>query len=436
VEILGLCARISTTCQKTLELASALKLEDEKYLGEDVAQKKLTNNISKQLIVVQKSYFAHKLFFVFIKFNMQRLFKKCLAISLSMAGAMIGVGLASGREVVSFFARFGFFSPLLCLFSGIIFFVLCFLIFEISKKNVPDCEQISFSVTNQSEIQGSAACKPTHHSSAKKRGHLGFQNITLAICQISLCCAMFAGLMSVFSRITQSYILKFLLLILVLVVAFFIISSGKKMVFSINFFLALSLFIFLIIVFILKLCSRQFDAINGTKFKAYSPLFGALYSGMNILTIYPLLESAGKDLTTRRERILASFFIGFAISIILVMLCLFILIFGGQNLGSEMIMINIIEDLSPFLAGIYMTLMSLCIFSTLLSTAYGSVSCMDQRKPKKQSFAISLLIAFALSFVGFSNIVDFIYPALGLICVIKVTVEFVFMKRKNKAHKK
>ena len=65
---------------------------------------------------------------------MKNIFKKSLATSLSIVGAMIGVGLASGKEVVSFFARYGFGSLAFCFVSGVGFFALIYVSLKINSN--------------------------------------------------------------------------------------------------------------------------------------------------------------------------------------------------------------------------------------------------------------------------------------------------------------
>ena len=65
---------------------------------------------------------------------MKNVLKKSLAISLSLVGAMIGVGLASGREIVSFYAKYGFVSLLFCIASGFIFYILIYVSMKLNSE--------------------------------------------------------------------------------------------------------------------------------------------------------------------------------------------------------------------------------------------------------------------------------------------------------------
>ena len=111
---------------------------------------------------------------------MKRIIRKCLGISMSVAGGIIGVGFASGREIVSFFARFGLVSLLYCFLSGMAFFVLSYIILLINHENKKR--------KNMKNIVKNV------HIINKNSNKFAFFDIFLFLSQIMICGAMFAGL--------------------------------------------------------------------------------------------------------------------------------------------------------------------------------------------------------------------------------------------------
>lgn len=361
---------------------------------------------------------------------MERILKKCFGIALSIVGAMVGVGLASGREIVSFFARFGFISILFCFISGIVIFLLCFTIFEIERKiknnhknsvnyaNLKNRKNHENSIKNVKSIQ---ICE-------KKYKNIDIFKIILFVCQLSLCGAMFAGLFSIFNYFSIGKVLSIVLMICVFVVSYLILSRAKTMVFSFNFVLVLALLVFIFIVFAVKLFNSRYEILSETRFKWFSIVMPFLYAGMNVLTVYPLLIESFRFVKNKKEEILISVLTGLFVFILLTLVCLFVLLFGGNGISDDMIMFSILESGGVFVKTIYAVILMFCIFTTLLSTAYGASSILKIDNVKLKTFCC-LAVSLLLGFIGFSNIVNFIYPALGFVCILFVFVKFIGCKK-------
>lgn len=333
---------------------------------------------------------------------MKRTIKKCFGIALSVVGGVIGVGFASGREVVTFFSRFGFISLLLCFIAGIAFFVLSYVIL-INNQNNKNCKIINNLCKNDMKINETSKTD-------------AFFNVFMFILQLFISSAMFAGFNTLLSGLFKNRVLIFIIMLFILIASYFVVLFKNKVIHLLN---SLLTFLLVMMIFILVSClffKGKFEIADG-EFHGISFVMPILYAGMNISTVIPLIIEEGCFLKTKKEQIYVSLFIGIVLFVALFLICLTTLLFGGKYLGSDMIMTDMAFGVSFVFGVVYKLLVFTSIFTTLTTTIRGAVSCLPQINFKLMSF-ITLLISFAFCFIGFSYIIDYVYPVLGFICVI------------------
>lgn len=355
---------------------------------------------------------------------MKNIFKKSLATSLSIVGAMIGVGLASGKEVVSFFARYGFGSLAFCFVSGVGFFALIY----VSLKINSNYKNTHKNKNRKSEINN-VNYEHTTQIGHKKHVSNYLYNTILYICQISICSAMFAGISSILDSFRMSFILKFLLLIVLYFVSILILNSGNRVVYSFNALLSVVLILFVFVILVVGLCFGKVCNVVGCSFSNVLCLKCFLYAGMNVLTVYPILKDSANFVENKKEIFFISLISSILISVVLFIVCLCVLLFSGLNIYDDMVMLAISKKFNDVLFVVHFCLICISIFSTLLSTAYGASKCFGKYKFNNM---VNLTISFALSFVGFSNLIDFMYPLLGIIFIIYIAFVMIFERYKNR----
>ncbi|UTR11125.1 hypothetical protein MM300_01995 [Evansella sp. LMS18] len=105
--------------------------------------------------------------------------------------------------------------------------------------------------------------------------------------------------------------------------------------------------------------------------------------------------------------------------------------------GADMPMLLIVNNLSPVLG----TVMSIVIFAMIFNTALSMFFSFTARFTEmdtskfKVFFAGTMLIAFILSFVGFTDLVAYFYPLIGYLGLILIAVLIVTPFRMRKADK-
>lgn len=348
--------------------------------------------------------------------------KNIVSISLFLVGAMVGVGLAGGREIVSFFMRNGVIGFLFCFVSSVVIFVLVYVCLLMNLKNShkkENCKSDEFVTKNNIKV---VFC-------GKKYKTDMFFEFVIFFCQLAICSAMFAGMFSIFSEISDVFIVRLLLIFCVYVFAIVLVCGKSKFVFSLNLVLTVVLLLFSFVLLLFLFAGSDFDILKNCDFSVFS-IFGlVLYAGMNVLTIYPILKERAVCLKSKKECFFVSLFVSFLIFIVLELLSLCVYFFGGENIFQDMIMLSISKSCSNVFFVFHFWIVLFSIFTTLISTAYGAVSTANFSSFKMRTFLI-LTFCFLMSFVGFSNLIDFVYPFIGFVFIVFVFVLFV-SRRKN-----
>ena len=133
---------------------------------------------------------------------MRVLVKKSLILSLSIVGSIVGVGFITGKEILTFFCRYGSYSFLLCFIVSLLFGLFVYLItsrkvyinnIQINKKRKKYFKSAKNGIKTSNMLCFNAI--------------FTFFDYILVICQISICSAMFAGFDLIFDFCGFSFVL-------------------------------------------------------------------------------------------------------------------------------------------------------------------------------------------------------------------------------------
>lgn len=392
---------------------------------------KRANKIWFFFILKSRNDWFHIAAFALIKLNMTAL-KKSLCISLSIVGAIVGVGFASGKEIVTFFVRHGYLSLLFCLTTGFLFGLFSFIIFKLYKSKDLNEAKVKISHKNKKRKNAEASIKnaSTIQNNNKNTKTDNLFNIVLFVCQISICSAMFAGIDSMFEIWKVDLIFGCVLKIVLLFACYIYLIKVNGGVYSANLVLSVGMLVLVVLVFGIRLIAKTYNFASVGVFNIgllYMPL---LYVGMNIFTVFPLLCETANKLTSNKQQITTSVLIGTFVFVTLGIVCLSLLLFGG-NLDGEMLMVEVADSVCGVIGFIYSFVVMLGIVTTLLSTAYGASKLLLSKFKRPWATLVCLCVSFTLSFVGFSKIIDFVYPLIGLLCLLFMIIKIIIAKRMN-----
>ncbi len=321
--------------------------------------------------------------------------KKCIFSIFLILGTVIGSGFSSGKEIVVFFTRFGYYSFLFIPIA----FVLFYLVFY-------------FLMT-----------KGLNKLNGKKNSKI--ISLLMLICCTVFSSAMFAGIQNCADNI--NFYIKIFLFALIFLLCFFVCFKKLEFLSVINIFLIPVLLVILLVFFLYVLPFSSF--IEVPTHNAFVGLFGGsffcvLYVILNISLSSVVIAKSGEGMTKKQIRF-ASLFSALILSV-------FILLVNVLVLCNY----DVISEEMPLLAlssGVFSILLRFVIMvgclTTLLSDIFiASASCKALKLNDVSIFVICTLLPFALSNIGFSSIVSWLYPIVSLI---GVALLFLLFARKS-----
>ncbi len=304
------------------------------------------------------------------------------------AGAVIGAGFASGKELWQFFGRFGSAGIAGLLFSFLLYFFLGLTVFEIVSKKVEktSCSPIDRIINSLNLVFMFAL----------------LVSMTAAAGSLS---SLILGLSPVFGSFIFTLII-------------YICSLGGKTVFvGIN--SALTPVMTAYGVFLgLYICPPGVHLPKIYFHAVPESLFSALiYVSYNILTLYAIMLPIKNKLKTPVSRFTAAL-TGSLIMFILGV-CLFppIVIYCNISEKSLLPLLSVIKGLR---LDILFALCTLLLFSTVFTTAIGNFFGLAESPSVRIPKNLILLSAFFFSLIGFSNIISTIYPIFGILGLLNI----------------
>lgn len=300
-------------------------------------------------------------------------------------GAIIGAGFASGREIVSFFAEYGFLS--------LIFLIPLFFVFFFSIKLLLTCGN----------------CNLTKVASGNLTGFFLF------VTYIIFSATMLAGSNKIFDQLLFSF--KFpVWSLFVCVLCFLCIKRGFKAIARLSCFL-----VFAILVMVALCCCLSFFN------SSYSPVFFEfdlknilfltasifLYSGVNLILCVAMIKETGKRISKKEINRIA-FISSFIICVFIALVVVTLLVCDIASLFVSMPLVELSYTINYIFGICFSVVVFFSIFTTLLTTIFSSSKLLVNYKFSDNSALIfSLFGAFLLSLFGFENIITYAYPIIG-----------------------
>lgn len=303
-------------------------------------------------------------------------------ISFTIVGTIIGAGFASGKEASTFLGVYGNFSYLACIIFGVLFCI----------------GTIYFSCLSQSKIP------PILSKSI---------NICIFISEFISIVAMMAGLRAIFDMLFISTTPYYISLVLI----FLIIVSGLNGLTTTNLILVPIIVLSIAIFGFLGIkTAPNLNLTTTTCDPLFKTLSLPLYIGMNLFSVLPIaLEFSNKQ--TKKEKVWTSIISSTLLTALLLCFCFTILNINNDSIGSELPIIIFILDFAPNFVLLAIITLAVAIITTIVSDGF-VVHSLIKSKVKKFDNLLLLIIfvtAFLISRLGFSNIVEKLYPITGII---------------------
>ncbi|WP_448855152.1 YkvI family membrane protein [Corynebacterium camporealensis] len=157
--------------------------------------------------------------------------------------------------------------------------------------------------------------------------------------------------------------------------------------------------------------------------------------GLNVIVVVSMTIVIGGNFLDTREVGLGGVMGGLCFLFLLAVLVGGLYISIGPVTEAEMPTLEMISQIHPILG----MLMAIAIYGMIYNTAIGMFYAFAKRLTRKKPenfykvYVISVLIGFVLSFIGFSNLVDWVYPFLGYMGIaIMFIIAFAWIKNRKK----
>ncbi len=310
-------------------------------------------------------------------------------------GAIMGAGFCSGKEIVSYFAKYG----LISLFFVPIMFMLYFFIFKLfmsfGKKE-------KFSSLNEL------------NKSVFGKGH-GFSNLIIFLIYLIFTGAMFAGLFEI-GQVFHSDMISYALIGIGFVVCFITLIISFDFFAKINAVLVPFLMILIIITCVkgfsgnLTLPNSIIQNSNlGLLF--FNPI---IYACQGLALSYFVLVKIGEDLSKKQINTVA--LIASGLLVVLQAVIIIIAVLNPEIRESSMPMLSLaVKNGLPFDL-IYLVTFFLAILTTLFITARSLNEIVILKvKNKRKSAFVTLTISLIFSVFGFNKIIEWFYPLIGVL---------------------
>ncbi len=335
--------------------------------------------------------------------------KNILKVIFVIIGTLIGAGFASGREIYLFFGKYGKYGKIGIILSGILTGIIIYRVLELTKM---------YEINTYNKLLERINWK---HNRLNK-----FINIIVNAFLLISFYIMIAGFSA---YIAQTYgIAIYISSSVFVIISYIIFKKSIQGVIKANEVLVpilISLIIYLGIKNIPYMLSKgDVMLLENNKGWLFSSI---LYSSYNSILLIPVLTSLRNYIDSKKGVIKISV-ISSVVVIILAFLIYGLLLRGEYFYAQlEMPLIEITMQFGRIFKYIYGFVIIASIFTSAISAGY---SFLGNVSKSKKSYNIILLImcltGILVSNIGFSNLVEMLYPLFGVLGLIQIWMIFKF----------
>ena len=345
-----------------------------------------------------------------MKNKLKSIFKVCFVI----IGTIIGAGFASGKEINLFFNTYRWWGIVGFIINCIFFSIIIYKVFNISKI---------LKISNYSEFLKSVNPK-----------YSKFMKITISLFLIVSFYIMIAGMGAYFKQ--QFGISQWITSIIMSFICYIILQKNINGIISLNNLLVP--FIILFIIFLgmknIGFTMNQIKYAKILEFQSMNFFFSSiLYASYNSLILIPILVELQEKINSNKENIMVSL-ICLIILLALGLSIIFLLESGGKCLKNiELPMLEIVKKFGKVNQYLYGIVMVIAILTSAIASGY---SFSNNSKGKAYSYKIKLFVMCSLapliSQIGFSKLIEFLYPIFGILGLWQIYNIFSYTIRNDK----
>lgn len=348
---------------------------------------------------------------------MKNTISQVLQISAVFIGTIVGAGLASGREIMTFFTSFGYKSFIGILISGLLYIPICSIVMKISiKHNLHSYNELINLVSP---------------------GVLGkITTLFMSFFLISSSAIILAGS----GALLHQYfgISKWFGLILIAILAIAVLLRDTKGLIEINSLIVPSLIIVIITLFILYiLLSKESMTISYLKTIPYKKnywLFSAIiYGGFNSLCCSGVLVPLSSEIRNVKVLVWGVIFGSLGLTILSWSINLMLMLNEPYIHKYEIPLLYIAHRFGNLLQILLLMIIWMEMFSTEVSDIYSVSRTIEHifKIPFKKAIFTIFIFSVPISQIGFARLIEILYPVFGVISVIFMGQCAIFYYKNN-----
>ncbi len=318
-----------------------------------------------------------------------------IQLSAVYVGTVVGAGFATGREIVEFFTRFGFYGFIGIILSGFLFsyigMEMMLLSRKINAKSFQDLNDYLFGYKFSS-----------------------FMNVLMTFMLLGVTSVMLSGAGALFDE--QFGIPKQVGILLTIFLGLVVMFGGVKGLFSVNMLFVPMLILFTIIIGGETLIQFQDFSIPVSK-SITSVIFSAiLYSSSNLLLTQAVLVPLGREMRSERSIKIGTLLGGGVLAFILLCNQYALLNLPGV-LNYEIPMAAVIEGNLPRILMLYNFIIYGEIFSSIIGNLYGLERQLIRviKLPSIIIVGFVLFFSYFISLIGYGKLLSTLYTLNGYI---------------------
>ena len=338
--------------------------------------------------------------------------KNCIKIALVIIGALIGAGFASGQEIYLFFFSYGKRGIFGIAVSAILLGIIIYKTMIIIKKN---------KITTYKEFLLSIVAEKW-----RKEKVLEIINIIINIfilITFYIMIAGFGGYLAETIKIPQIIGSSILAIMCVI-----IMSKETKGIVKVSEIIVPILIVFIVVIGVYTVIStnvankiEQMNIINGSSWL----VSGVLYASYNTILLIPVLISVN-NIIDRREVSKTSIVITFMIFLLATAVFVSMLKIDVNIKRIEMPVSYVISTQLSKLKVLYGIVILTSILTTAISLIAGLMQNVKEKSNKKIMLCLICISSIFISQIGFSALINFLYPIFGYIGIIQILLIAIF----------
>lgn len=348
--------------------------------------------------------------------------KRALAISMAFIGVIVGAGFASGKEAMQYFVAFGNWG-----LAGIALGAVLMMVTGIAILQLGSYFHATEHTAVFDRITGPISSKILDWSTLTTLFSVGF--------------VMFAGAGSNISQQFPSmpvWVGAVVLLILVLLVGLLDVDRVTTVIGAITPFII----IFIVLATVYTIATTDVDlasmndyAVDNVTTTLPNWWISSLnYTGLNVMCAVSMSIVIGGNFLDNRAVGLGGLFSGLAYLILLFLLVVALYFIAPEVQGADMPALVLINEIHPVLGYAMSFIIYGMIFNTAVGMFYAMCKRLTRNKPHQfyKVYVTVCLIGFVLSFIGFQQLVGWLYPILGYLGLFMIAVmSFTWFKNRG-----